>query len=259
MSTTSTLTTLVAHDHTLDNDSELLNCMCVLPITRGDGILFDATSIQEEGIVELCVKVGQVHPKGMLQLLVTELIILFCSSEEMLATAHMVTKAMAWCEEPIKLCTSLPSTAHLRVYIAGRNPPHQALKSLTPEGEEVPWLPPSNPHPNGRAPCQFHMDLRDLGDAQLWQLMEDIWQEVAQSSVHSQGAFPWANRRLWQEVGTPTWKMRRLPSQEGGDADPADSHCGPLAPSNRGGCWVSYQYPSHQVVTGYSKNKYFQW
>ena len=30
------------------------------------------------------------------------------------------------------------------------------------------------------APPQFHMALRDLGDAQLWQLMEDLWQEAAQ-------------------------------------------------------------------------------
>ena len=30
-------------------------------------------------------------------------------------------------------------------------------------------------------------------------------------------------------------------------------------PPNRGECWASYQYPSHWIATGYSKNKYFQW
>ena len=100
----------------------------------------------------------------------------------MLAVAHMVTKAMAWCEEPIKLCTSPPSTAHLRAYIAGRNACPLGTQSPTPEGEEVSWSPPSNLHPEGRAPHQFHMALGDLGDAHLWQLMEDLQQQVAHGS-----------------------------------------------------------------------------
>ena len=54
MSTTSTVTTLVAHDLTLGNDSKLLNCMYVLVIARGNGTPFNATSIQEEDIIELC-------------------------------------------------------------------------------------------------------------------------------------------------------------------------------------------------------------
>ena len=62
MSTTSTTTASVAHDHTLGDDPDLLNHMCVLAIARGDGTLFDADSLQEEDIVELCVKVGQAHP-----------------------------------------------------------------------------------------------------------------------------------------------------------------------------------------------------
>ena len=56
------MTASAAPDHTLGNDSELLNHMCVLAIAKGDGTPFDATSIQEEDIVELCVEVGQVHP-----------------------------------------------------------------------------------------------------------------------------------------------------------------------------------------------------
>ena len=42
--------------------------MCVLAIARVDGTPFDATSIQEEDIVEIHVEVGQTHPKGVLQL-----------------------------------------------------------------------------------------------------------------------------------------------------------------------------------------------
>ena len=141
MAITSTVTTSVAHDHTLGDDSELLNHMCVLAIARDDGNLFDATSIQEDGIIELCVKVRWAHPEGVLQLSAMELVIGFQSSKEMLAVVHMVMKAMAWHEEPIKLHTSPPFTAHLRAYIAGKNAWPLGTESPTPEGEEVPQSP----------------------------------------------------------------------------------------------------------------------
>ena len=64
MSTTSTATALVARDCTLDDKTELLNHMCVLVLVRGDGTPFNAVSIQEEDIIELCVEVGQTHLKG---------------------------------------------------------------------------------------------------------------------------------------------------------------------------------------------------
>ena len=73
-----------------------------------------------------------------------------------------------------------------------------------PRREEVSWSPPSDPHPDGRVPCQFHMDLRDLGDAQLWQLMEGLWQEVAHRELNTfpQGPNPWAAGGSLQEAGT---------------------------------------------------------
>ena len=93
--------------------------ICVLAIARGNGTLFDAHSLQEENIVELCVEVGQAHNKGVLWLLVMELVIAFGFSEEMLGTVHLVTKAMIWHDEPIKLHTNP------RAYVAGRNAPPQ--------------------------------------------------------------------------------------------------------------------------------------
>ena len=76
MSTTSTVTALAACDCTLGDVSKLFNHMCVLVIARGNGTPFHAASIQEEDIVELCVK-GQTYTKGVLQLFMTELVILF--------------------------------------------------------------------------------------------------------------------------------------------------------------------------------------
>ena len=66
MSTTSTVTALVACNHIPGDEVEPLNCMCVLVLTRGNGTPFDVTSIQEEDTIELCIELGQTHPKGVL-------------------------------------------------------------------------------------------------------------------------------------------------------------------------------------------------
>ena len=48
-----------ACDHTLCDDLDLVNHMCVLTITRDDSTPFDADSLQEKDIVELCVGVDR--------------------------------------------------------------------------------------------------------------------------------------------------------------------------------------------------------
>ena len=121
MCTTSTATALAACNHIPGNETELLNWMCVLVLTRGDDTPFDATSIQEEDIIELCVEMGQTHLPCVLWFLATESVILFHSGNEMLAMACRVIKAMVLCEEPIRLHTSSSSAAHLRAYIAVRD------------------------------------------------------------------------------------------------------------------------------------------
>ena len=55
MSTMSTATALVLRDQIPSDDIDLLNHMCILVLTRGDGTLFDAASIQEKDIVKICV------------------------------------------------------------------------------------------------------------------------------------------------------------------------------------------------------------
>ena len=79
-----------------------------LVLTRGNDTPFDVASIQEEDIIELYIELGQTHPKGVLQFSVTELVVLFHSTDEMLVAAHGVTKAMALYKEPITLHTSPP-------------------------------------------------------------------------------------------------------------------------------------------------------
>ena len=103
----------MAHDHTLGNDPDLANCICILTIARGDGTLFDADSLQEENIVELCLGIGQVHPDGVLELLMTESVIAFHSSKEMLAVAHQMNMATVWFDDPIRLHTQPPTAVQI--------------------------------------------------------------------------------------------------------------------------------------------------
>ena len=112
--------------------------MCVLVLTRSNVTPFDATSIQEEDIMELCIQLGQTHPKGVLQYLAGESVILFHSMDEMLVTACGVVKAMALHEEPIRLRMSPPSAAHARAYIVVRHGEPSDTKPLTPDREEEP-------------------------------------------------------------------------------------------------------------------------
>ena len=113
MFTTSTTTSLVVCDHTLGKEPDLANHMCVLIVARGDGTLFDADSLLEEGIGELCIGMGQVHPDGVLWLMAVELVVAFQSSREMLAAVCLITMATVWHDDPVRLCTWPPTTAQI--------------------------------------------------------------------------------------------------------------------------------------------------
>ena len=66
MSTTSTTTTLVARDCILSNIVDLSNPMYIFILTRGNGTLFNASSIQEEDVIKTSIQLGLTHPKGVL-------------------------------------------------------------------------------------------------------------------------------------------------------------------------------------------------
>ena len=233
MSTTSTMTALAAHNHVPGNQVEL-SCMCVLVLTRSNRTLFNATSIQEEDIVELCIELGQRHPKGVLQYLVTESVILFCSVDEMLVKACGVIKAMVLCEKPIWLHMSPPSTTHVRAYVVVRDGEPSGTQPPIPDGEEVPQPSPINPHLDGRTPHQFQVELGDLGDAKLRQLMEDLQHDVALRDLNVPPRDPllhcWATGGVQQALGILMWMTRRSLLQEGGDGNQEDNHLDPLPP-----------------------------
>ena len=249
MSTTSTTTTLAACDHTLGDDPELANCICVLIIARGDGTLFDANSLQEEDIVELCVGMGQAHPDDMLWLMGMESVMAFQSSKEILATAHLIILATVCCDYPVRLHTRPPTAAQIQDYIAMRDRCTPGAPAPTPQGD---LIPPPLPSDRGTWP-QFHLAIWDLDDAQLWEVLPEVCLETARREV------------IAPQVGLPVG----LCEGPGGGANPGiiagevplseekgwgPSRQGLLAPSSRGGHWTPHQYPSHQVVNQYPMN-----
>ena len=74
------------------------------------------------------------------------------------------------------------------------------------------------------------MDLRDLGDAHLWQLMENLWQEVAHRELNaSLRGPPLGCWRTLAGVGDPNVDDEEVMFPGGRRWDPEDSHYGPLA------------------------------
>ena len=118
MPTTSSVTASVAQDWIPNDKVDLLNCMCILALNRGDGTPFDTAFIQEEDIIEICVQLGHTPPKGVVQYSVVKSVVLFHSMDEMLVTACGVVKEMTLHEESIQVRTSPPSAAYVRAYIA---------------------------------------------------------------------------------------------------------------------------------------------
>ena len=132
----------------------------------------------------------------------------------------------------------------------------QALSLWPQKGRRFPSH-PCNPHPDWRAPHLFHMELRDLGDAKLWQLMEDLWQEVVHRELSASPMGPLLG--CWRTLAG------------GGDPDVEDEEVTFLG--ERG--WQPSRQPplltdtslteediGHLISTlasGYSRNKYFQW
>ena len=235
ISTTSTVTALVAPNHIPGNEIELLNHLCVLVLTRSNGTLFDAASIQEEDIIELCIQLGQTCPKGLLQYSVAEVVLLFHSTDKMLVMVHGVIKAMASCEEPIRLRMAPPSTTHVRAYIAVRDGEPSGTQPPTPDREEELKPSPSDSHPDGRTSHQIQMD---LGDAQLGQLMEDFCWEVTLRELNvSPGTYHQPPGEFQWETGTPRWMTRRGEGWEPRGQPPQPPAC--TQPDEGVGCLIN--------------------
>ena len=146
-------------------------------ITQKDGTLIDATSVAEEDIIKMCVKMSHTHPLGVLHYSVMESVALFCSTEDMQHATCRAIKVMELQGEAIAIRAVAPSETHV------------SSKLLSPPSEEEgePHSPPYNPHPSGETLCHLQAELGNLADHELHQLVEDLHQKI---TLHELNAPP---------------------------------------------------------------------
>ena len=116
MSTTSSATAS-GRDYVPSDESSLKSGMCFFVITRRNGTLLDATSVTEEDIIKMCIKMGHTHPLGVLYYSMMELVALFHSAEEMQCTPHGAIKATELRDKAITIRAVAPSVTHVKAYI----------------------------------------------------------------------------------------------------------------------------------------------
>ena len=80
---TSSSATALDRDQVLSDDPHLKAKMCMFILMQKDGTPFDATSVLEEDILEICVTLGHTHPLGVLWYLAMGSVALFHKTEEM--------------------------------------------------------------------------------------------------------------------------------------------------------------------------------
>ena len=141
--------TASARDWVPFDEPHLQNQMCIFVLMKRDGTPFDVTSVLEEDIIEICIRLGHTHPLGVLCYLVTESIALFWSADDMQCTTCRVTKVMILCEESIAVRTSAPSEMHVRAYMIVMNGKPSGTQPLPLDREEEVHSPTSNPQPGG--------------------------------------------------------------------------------------------------------------
>ena len=123
--------------------------MCLFILTRQDGTPFNATSVSQEDIKEICIRLGHTHPVGVLCYSVMELVALFWSTEDMQCTTCRAIKATVLQDEAIAIRAMAPSETQIRVYMIAVGGDPSKFQSPPSEGEEKPHSPTDNPHPSG--------------------------------------------------------------------------------------------------------------
>ena len=116
MSTMSSATAS-ARDWVPFDESTLKNWICFFILTKRDGTSFDVSSVLEEDIIEICVRLGHTNPLGVIWYLAMELVALFCSTEDMQCATHRAIKAMELQDEAIAIRATALSETHVRAYI----------------------------------------------------------------------------------------------------------------------------------------------
>ena len=197
---------------------------------KRDGTPFDVTSVLEEDIIEICIKLGHTHPMGVFHYSVTESIILFQLADDTQCTTFGAIKAMVLCEEAIAIRASAPSETHVRAYmtaVAGE-PSRTQPPPLEGEGSLICLL--ETPIQVGKL---HHLpeDLDNLADHKLCQLMEDLHWEVTLCELNAPPEVLHQHLGETQQGGGIPIKMtKRLLFQKGRVGFPQDNHSNCLPP-----------------------------
>ena len=171
MSITSSAT--ASRDWEVPSPDSFRNRLLLLTITRGDGTPMDASSISEEDIMEICVQRAHTHPLGVLQYSTAESVVLFGSLKDVNCTHHTLLDMMELCNEAITVWTMALAEAHIAAFT-------DMWHSNLTTGDGEPHTPPYQTPPSEETPCHLHAQLGDLNDSELWQLIKDLTQEIAQ-------------------------------------------------------------------------------
>ena len=196
MSTTCSATAS-GRDQVPSNETNLKNQMCLFVLTRKDGTPFDVTSVSEEDIIEICIRLGHTHPLGVLCYSATESGALFHSTEDMQCATCRAIKALELWDEATAIRAMSPLETHIRVYmIAVRGDPSKSQSPLS-EGEGEPHSPTDNPHLSGETLHHLQAELGGLTNHKLHQLMEDLCHKITLCELNapprSPPPMPWGH------------------------------------------------------------------
>ena len=163
-----------------------------------------------------------------------ESVMLFHSVDDMLVTAWGVIKAMTLHEEAIKVRTSPPSAAHVRVYMAVVDGEPSGSQHPTPDMQENPQHSPHDCHLGGSTLHQLQVNLGDLVDDELQQLMEDLYQEI---TLRELNVPPDTHHQhlgeILRKIGILMWMTGRSPFWEREGRNPWNNHFDPLPLHNQ--------------------------
>ena len=169
----------------------------------------DASSIMEEDIMEICIRRAHVCPLGVLWYSTAESVILFGNLEDVNHAHHTLPDVMELCDEAIMVWTMAPTEAHVAAFTV--------MWHLNPtSGDGELHTPPQQSPPSEETLCCLHAQLGDLNNSQLWQLVKDLSQELAQHELTVPPATPllMTGYVCWA-VESPRKMTRRSPFQEG--------------------------------------------
>ena len=159
----------------------------------------------EKDIIKMCIKMGHIHPLGVLHYSAMELVALFHSTEDMQHATHRAIKVTVLQGEAIAIRAVAPSETHVKAYIIAVG--GDSLKLPSPPSEA-----PDNPHPSGETPCCLQAELGNLAGHELHQLVEDLCQEITLCElITPPKSPPQMPRGTHQEAGKPKRVTRRSP------------------------------------------------